>query len=163
MKIVLYVIPGLAFLIGVSLVMLSLQSRTPPASLGLAGGQLRPCPATPNCVSSQAQDDAARVPPLRYTGSADQAWRNLREVVVARGGRIVTQQENYLHATFVTPLLRFVDDVEFLLDTPAGVIQVRSASRVGRSDFGVNRKRVEAIRAGLNNAMAGQPDAPALR
>lgn len=138
---------GLALLAGLALVMLAVQSRTPPATSGLEGGRLRPCPATPNCVSSQAREESARVAPLAYSGSAGQAWRRLQQVIEATGGEIVTRQDAYLHATFVTPWLRFVDDVECLLDAQAGVIQVRSASRVGRSDFGVNRKRLEAIRS----------------
>lgn len=149
-KYVLWGFLGLALLAFLVLILLAVQSRTPPVTLGLDGGRLRPCPATPNCVSSQAPQETARVAPLAYSGSARQAWRRLQQVIEAAGGDIVTRQDAYLHATFVTPWLRFVDDVECLLDARAGVIHVRSASRTGRSDFGVNRKRVEAIRSGLS-------------
>lgn len=118
-----------------------------PADLGARDGRLKPPPATPNAVSSQADDEAHRIEPLRYSGDGRQAFARLRDLVAGwPRATIVQAADGYLHAEFTTRWLRFVDDVEFLLDPAAGVIHVRSASRVGYSDLGTNRRRVEAMR-----------------
>lgn len=110
--------------------------------------KLAPCPSSPNCVSSVAPDDAHRVEPIRFTGAPDAALLRLRTVIEAMPRARVTRADaGSLHAEFTSWLLRFVDDVDCVVDAAASVIQVRSASRVGYSDLGVNRKRVEAIRA----------------
>ncbi len=133
----------LALVVGGGIV-LSMQSRTPPA-LGPLNGRLRPCPDTPNCVCSQAPASDVRhaIAPLGHA-----RWQALRHAIEALGGHIDRDNGHYLHATFTSRVFRFVDDVEVLRDAQ-GVLQIRSASRVGRSDLGVNRKRVEAIRSGL--------------
>ncbi len=118
----------------------------PPLNLGVTEGRLAPCPDSPNCVSSQATDADRRVEPLRYEGDSAQARARLLEVL--RGMERVQVQradDDYLHAEFRSAVFGFVDDVEFYF-SPPGVIQVRSASRTGYYDFGVNRKRVERIR-----------------
>lgn len=121
--------------------------------LGPVAGRLRACPDRPNCVCSQEVDGPHSIEPLRFHGPADTAWRRL-EAIVREDPRatIVALSGNYLHAEFTTPWLKFVDDVEFLLDEQAGVIHVRSASRVGRSDLGVNRRRVEQLRSAFRAA-----------
>jgi uncharacterized protein (DUF1499 family) len=112
------------------------------------GELLAPCPSSPNCVSSLASDDGHRVAPLAYQGDPAAAMRRLRAVIAAMPrARIVSADDTALHAEFTSFLFRFVDDVDCVVDPKAGVIQIRSASRVGYSDLGVNRKRVEAIRA----------------
>jgi uncharacterized protein (DUF1499 family) len=118
-----------------------------PQNLGVSEGRLASCPASPNCVCSQAADgDSHRMPPIPWTGSAREAIERLVKLVeTSPRTRIVTRGENYLHAEFTSALLRFVDDVEFLIDEAAGVIHFRSASRVGYSDFGVNRRRMEQL------------------
>jgi uncharacterized protein (DUF1499 family) len=109
--------------------------------------QLPPCPHTPNCVSSQAADPAQRVAPLSFSGPWEAARERLLEVLQSLPRTtIVTVDRTYLHAACTTRLLRFVDDVECLIDPAASVIHIRSASRRGRYDFGVNRSRVEEIR-----------------
>ncbi len=119
-----------------------------PFQIGVAGGRLAPCPDSPNCVSSQSADKRHAIAPLRYEGAAETAMRELIEVVRGmKGARIKTVQERYIHAEFTSFLFRFVDDIEFLLDDGSKTIHVRSASRVGYSDLGVNRRRVEAIRS----------------
>jgi uncharacterized protein (DUF1499 family) len=124
-------------------------------------GRLAPCPASPNCVSSQATDDKHRVEPLRYTVSRAEAMAIVAQAIAAMPRtRIVKQTDTYLHAEFTTAVLRFVDDVEFAVDDDAKVIHVRSASRVGYSDLGVNRRRVEAIRERVATQLAPQ-QAPA--
>jgi uncharacterized protein (DUF1499 family) len=118
-----------------------------PTDLGVRDGRLKPSPQTPNGVSSQATDDAHRGEPLRFEGDAAQAFARLRGLVGRwPGAVIVAEAPGYFHAEFSTRWLRFVDDVEFHLDPSARVIQVRSASRLGHSDLGTNRRRVEAIR-----------------
>lgn len=119
-----------------------------PANLGVRDGRLVPCPSSPNCVSSQSTDKVHAVEPLTYSSSTPEAIADLKKIILQmERTKIITETSNYLHAEFVSALWRFVDDVEFFFDDHAKLIQVRSASRLGYSDFGVNRKRVEAIRA----------------
>ncbi len=126
--------------------LLSCSSKR-PANIGIRDGKLAPCPESPNCVSSMAGDEAHFIEPLSYTGSAEEARERLIETVKSmKRTKIVAEDENYIHAEFTSAIFRFVDDVEFLFDRDANRIHVRSASRVGHSDLGVNRKRVEEIR-----------------
>lgn len=131
-----------------TMVGLSLAARR-PADLGAAEGRLRPCPESPNCVCSCAEPgDAHAVAPIAFTGGAAEAWARMGEVLAAQPRAVVVAEtDTYRHVEFTTRVFRFVDDVELLLDRDAKVIHVRSASRVGRSDLGANRRRVEAIRA----------------
>jgi uncharacterized protein (DUF1499 family) len=113
--------------------------------------QLKPCPETPNCVSSLATSDQHAINPLTYTTDAPTAKQHLLAVInELPRTKIITQKDDYIHATFTSLIFRFVDDVEFVLDDANKTIHVRSASRVGKSDLGVNRKRVEAIRLLFN-------------
>lgn len=116
----------------------------------MLNGQLRPCPSTPNCVCSEQQVEGAFVEPFVYSTPADDAWRKIKHTIVETGGVVLTEQHNYLHARYETPLLRFIDDVELRLDENNRVIHIRSASRVGKSDLGANRKRVAGIRTAFN-------------
>jgi len=113
---------------------------------GLQEGRLRPCPDRPNCVSSEP-GDRSPVLPLTFSGSPDKDWNRLKSTVRKLGGTIEEDTNTYLRATFTSRIFRFVDDVEFRLVPEEGIIHVRSASRVGYSDFGVNRKRAERLRA----------------
>lgn len=107
--------------------------------------KLKDCPTTPNCVCSQASAAARRIEPLRFQGSVETAWTKLLRLVEGMPrATIRAREEGYLRAEFTSRMFCFVDDVEFLLED--GVIHVRSASRVGRWDLGVNRARVEEIR-----------------
>ena len=119
-----------------------------PTDLGVqTDGRLKDCPGTPNCVCSQASRDSDLVPPLTFEGDAKQAWQRLKAAIQAEPrAKIVTESDSYLHAEFTSKLFRFVDDVECLLDADSHTIQLRSASRVGKSDLGVNRERVERLR-----------------
>ena len=133
----------------------NLLAGTPPAALGVRDGRLSPCPASPNCVSSQAADVEHRVAPLAYKGTASEALARLARTIAAQpGATIVAQHDGYLYATFQTPLMGFVDDVEFFVDPARSVIEVRSASRLGYRDFGVNRKRIESLRAAFMEGTA---------
>lgn len=125
---------------------LNLFSRR-PTNLGVVDGRLAACPASPNCVSTQVDDPAQRMPTLHYTGASEEAMRKLREILSGLPRTtIVTEDGRYLHAEVRSAVFRFVDDVEFLVDADAQAIHYRSASRAGYSDFGVNRKRMETIR-----------------
>lgn len=107
------------------------------------------CPAAPNCVVSQNADTAHAVAPLKLAGDPAVEWPALREVLQQLGGRLIRGDERYLHFEFRSRIFGFVDDVECLLNEAAGQVEIRSASRVGYSDLGVNRRRVEAIRTAL--------------
>ena len=116
--------------------------RRRPANLGVHGGRFAPCPPSPNCVSSQANPSDAEHFIQTIRGTIEE----VRRVILSTPRTtIVTETPQYLHVEFRTRLLRFVDDVEFFFDGTA--VQVRSCSRLGRSDFGVNRRRIEALRA----------------
>jgi uncharacterized protein (DUF1499 family) len=121
------------------------EGRAP--HLGLFNGNLKQCPGTPNCVSSQADDPEHAIAPLVYSESRSEAYARLKKVLTEmKRTTIVTENEDYLYAESRSLIFRFVDDVEFYFPAAQKVIHVRSASRVGSSDLGVNRKRVEEIR-----------------
>ncbi len=112
----------------------------------LMENKLKPCPDSPNCVSTQSTQAAKKRTPLSFSGDPAEALKRLQELVMAmpRTKRL-TAQDNYLHFTFKTWPIPFIDDVEFLLDAEAKVIHYRSASRVGYSDIGVNSRRMAKI------------------
>lgn len=131
---------------------------TPPDDLGLREGKLKRPSKTPNSVTSQAdlwpdhpQRAYARIAPLTLLrGDGPSTIARLAEVCKAMpGATIVTSKPDYLYVQFETRLMKFVDDAEFWYDPKGGVVQLRSASRVGRKDFEVNRQRIEAIRTRL--------------
>ena len=133
-----------------ALAMMSIFSRK-PTNLGVTNGRLADCPSSPNCVSTQADDAEHRMQPIPLTGSADEAMQRIKAVVAKMPRtKIVTAEDNYLHVEFRSALFRFVDDVEFLIDPDEQLTHFRSASRVGYSDFGVNRGRMEQIRKALS-------------
>jgi uncharacterized protein (DUF1499 family) len=131
-------------------------SGRPPTDLGVRDGRLKPPSNTPNSVSSQAdlypdhpQQAYARIAPFPLEGppaAAMAAWAG--RIGSQPGARIVEQRDDYLRAEFTTRWMRYVDDLELWVDPAAGVIHVRSASRLGHGDLGLNRRRVEALRAG---------------
>lgn len=122
-----------------------------PTNIGILSGKLAACPSTPNCVNSQSLDTQSKITPLAYNSNPTEAMSKLKTVIGdMERTKIITETDNYLYAEFTSKLMGFVDDVEFLLDDNAKVIQVRSASRLGESDLGVNRQRIETIRAKFN-------------
>jgi len=129
-----------------SLAMLSFFSRKPD-NLGVVNGRLADCPVTPNCVCTQCSDPEHRMEPLHFIGTPEEAMERLKSLIGAMPrSKIVTADKRYIHAEFSSRVFRFVDDVEFLIDPATKTIHFRSASRVGRSDLGVNRQRMEEIR-----------------
>lgn len=148
----LFVVP-LVLLVLFPIVALAIQSALArrPAHLGAKDGRLAPCPPTPNVVSTRAELQEHQIEPLTFTGDPADAWRRLKLALQSLPRtQVITDEEGYLHAESTSALFRFVDDVEFLLDKSAGQIHFRSASRVGHSDLGVNRARMEAIRKAFN-------------
>lgn len=109
--------------------------------------QLAPCPDRPNCVSTEADEPSRRMEPIPFSGSAEFALRRLEEVVAEMaGGEVKGRDGNHLRCEFTTPVLRFVDDVDLVVDDAAGVVRFRSASRLGHWDLGANRRRMEELR-----------------
>ncbi len=133
---------------------MGLFSGTRPARLGVTDGKLAPVRTqNSNAVSSFATTDYHRIAPLAAGNDPAASFERLAQIVAGRpGARIITREPRYLYAEFATKWMKFVDDVEFLLDADAQVIHVRSASRLGRGDLGVNRARIEAIRKLLEAA-----------
>lgn len=129
---------------------MGLFSGKRPADLGVRDGKLKPPPTTPNCVSSQVTEGYAAIAPLEYRTTREAALMALAEIVRATPRTlIVTQTNDYLHAEYTSALMGYVDDVEFYLPPDRKIVHVRSASRLGHSDLGVNRKRIEDVRAKL--------------
>jgi uncharacterized protein (DUF1499 family) len=125
-----------------------------PTDLGMINGRLSDCPNTPNCVSSYAPttDLEHAIAPLRWSGDERSAMANLDRVIRSLPRKsIVKETNNYLYVEFASKLMGFVDDVEFYFDRDTKTIQVRSASRLGESDLGINRQRIEEIRTKLAN------------
>ncbi|MBD3347528.1 MAG: DUF1499 domain-containing protein [Chitinivibrionales bacterium] len=122
-----------------------------PANVGNGAGNLAPCPSTPNCVSTMAQDSVHRMEPITYEGSKEKAMKKLKKVVNSMyNTTIIAETDNYLYVEFNTMVWRFVDDVEFSFDDNNKLIHFRSASRVGKSDLGVNRNRMTEIKKRFN-------------
>lgn len=131
---------------------LNLFPGTRPTELGFADGRFARGDERPNWVSSTVDpgEKTRFVAPIVFLGDSGQAWARLGQVVDAMPRAVVVSRTpTYLHVEFASRIFGFVDDAQFALDTQAGVIQVKSASRVGRGDFSVNRNRVEAIRAAM--------------
>lgn len=128
------------------LFVLSLTSSR-PTNLGARNGRLAACPGTPNCVCTQSEDRSHWIAPLNFTGPADDVIPRLRTIIQSMSGATVLTESNvYLRTEFRSSLFRFVDDVEFLVEPESGRVHFRSASRVGYSDMGVNRDRMNLIR-----------------
>jgi uncharacterized protein (DUF1499 family) len=127
--------------------------------LGVLDGRLAPCPDSPNCVSTQAADREHRIEPISFEGPAASIIPRLKTALASVPRmRIVAEKGDYLHAEATSLIFRFVDDVEFFVDREARLIHVRSASRVGHSDLGVNRRSMEQIRSEFLRLGSGGPD-----
>ena len=116
---------------------------------GIINNKFRPCPKTPNCVSTMAPNDDIKhyISPISYNSSQKEALEKLIQIINSlKGTKIRVKEINYIHVIFSTKLLRFKDDVEFYFDDLSKIIHFKSASRIGSSDLGTNRKRMEKIR-----------------
>ena len=129
---------------------MGLFSGRRPKDLGVRNGLLKPVPASPNAVSSQATGGYHQIAPLQYIGTSEPAMAALKSIIEnTPRTSIVEERADYLYVEFASMLIGYVDDVEFYFPPKPSIIHVRSASRLGHSDFGVNRKRIEIIRAKL--------------
>lgn len=142
----------LTALLGLSALLFLAGCRAPAESAGIMS-RMAPCPDSPNCVSTFAEDEAHGIAPLVFEGSAEEAKVRLLSVIQDMPRtEIVEDDGDYLHVEFTSRIFRFVDDVEFQIDEDGRAIHFRSASRVGRGDIGANRNRMEAIREAFNAA-----------
>ncbi|MBF2063872.1 MAG: DUF1499 domain-containing protein [Calothrix sp. C42_A2020_038] len=144
----------IAIIFGIFLTLTTiLPTQTALASgLGVESGHLASCPASPNCVVSQGADAKHAINPIYYHLERDQAREVLLKVLsVVPRTTVVEQTDEYIHALSKSRIFGFVDDVEFYLPKDEDVIHMRSASRVGESDLGVNRRRLEQIRLALRD------------
>lgn len=122
----------------------------------VAGQQLPACADKPNCVNSEG-DAAHFIEPFSIAGDATAAWQAARAAVANTAAtKIVFEQADYLHAEVTSPWGVYTDDLALRLDAQAGLIHVRSSSRLGHYDFGVNRERAEALREALRQALQGE-------
>jgi uncharacterized protein (DUF1499 family) len=120
----------------------------PPQNLGVSDGRLSLCPQKDNCVSTRDTDERWAIPPIPYSGDTAVAQQRILAIVAeAPRSALMVNEPGYIHAEFRTLLWGFVDDVEFQFDAEAGLIHFRSFARLGYGDLGVNRARMEAIRA----------------
>ncbi|MFM7563840.1 MAG: DUF1499 domain-containing protein [Planctomycetota bacterium] len=123
-----------------------LSHSRPNQDLRPTAGKLPACPETPNCVSTQATRADQKMEPIRVSGDPDLAFQRMVKLIQEQPRtRLVEQTADYAHFAFTTLVFRFVDDVQLLLDRDQGVIHFRSASRVGHSDLGTNRRRMTML------------------
>ena len=124
------------------------KNSAAPSTLGVKEGALSPLPDSPNAVSSQTDQAAKRVDPLPYSGTLEETKTLVKKAAAEFGGaQILADGPDYLHMVFTVPIIPFKDDVEFFFSEKERVVHYRSASRVGYSDLGVNRKRYERLRS----------------
>ncbi|GAB6140839.1 DUF1499 domain-containing protein [Methylosoma difficile] len=117
--------------------------------------KLPPCLKSPNCVSSQAPliDKTHFIAPFEIKGNPQKAWEALKLAINDKQRMVITHEtHDTLHAEATSLVFRFIDDINVVMDAEAELIHIRSASRTGHSDFGVNRRRIESLRQTLQNA-----------
>jgi uncharacterized protein (DUF1499 family) len=137
------------FHIGCLFMTLTATSQANPAQ----DKKLPLCPHSPNCVSSQAADSGHFIAPFKIAGDPETAWAALKQALRGQSRTVITAESaDALHAEATSLIFRFVDNIDAILDREARLIHIRSASRVGYSDLGVNRKRVEALRLEMRKA-----------
>ncbi len=137
------------FWLGVALLISGCSGERPP-HLGSVNSHLADCPLTPNCVSSFSKDPEHQISLLQFASTPEQLIEDLKTILhETEEAHIITIGEHYIYAEFTSKVFRFVDDVEFLLDPQTQTLHFRSASRIGHSDLGVNRERIETLKAAL--------------
>lgn len=145
MKIITIISLSLLCVVLLTFIMMAIRSQKPPSTLGLLNQQLRVCPDSPNCVCSESHSQTSLEHAIAPIQGDSQTWQQLKFIIIEQGGSIQRESENYLHATFTSSIFRYVDDVELRWDEKNTTIHIRSASRMGHSDFGANRHRVTKI------------------
>lgn len=130
----------------------SLTAGTRPDNIGLTDGKLASCPASPNCVVSQGADEEHAIAPIAYTTDRKAARQNLIDILsVVPRTKIIEQSDRYILAESQSRLMGFRDDTEFYLPEGKNIIHARAAARMGESDLGVNRRRIEQVRLALQD------------
>ncbi|MHA2126942.1 MAG: DUF1499 domain-containing protein [Promethearchaeota archaeon] len=120
-----------------------MKSKKP---IGIKDGKFHPCPKSPNCVSTQSNDEKHKMEPLSYDSTLDEAKMKIKNIIESfKRIRLISEEENYLHYEFRTATFKFVDDVEFLFDDSAKLIHFRSRARMGWSDMHVNKNRMKKV------------------
>ena len=133
------------FLAAISFAMLLLIGCTSTPDLPGPGNALPPCGVLPNCVNSENGEGGQAIDPIKASPAQ---WQALKRSLAAQADwNVVTDNDDLLQAVVTTPTMRFRDDVQMRFDGAAGVIQVRSSSRLGIGDMGANRARIERLRA----------------
>ncbi|MFX1326129.1 MAG: DUF1499 domain-containing protein [Promethearchaeota archaeon] len=123
--------------------MIIIQTKKP---IGIKDGKFYPCPKSPNCVSTQSTSEKHKMSALSYNSSIEEAKRKIKDIIgTFKRTILISEEETYLHFEFRSATFKFVDDVEFYFDGSARLIHFRSASRVGWSDLGVNKKRMKKV------------------
>jgi uncharacterized protein (DUF1499 family) len=121
-----------------------------PDAIGIGPSGLSGCPKSPNCVSSEAKDERHAIASFRLKGDSNASWPLIQNQVDSMPGwTVVTKTDNYIHVECKSRIFRFIDDLELYFNLSNGIISIRSASRIGYSDFGANRRRVELLRSEL--------------
>jgi len=136
------------FFVSLTLMLISCQGKR-PLDLGVNGdGRLNSCPDKPNCISSYDKTERKDqyIEPIQIHSNKTTAYKKLLSIITSEGAQIIIKEENYIYAEFTSSLFKFVDDVEFYFSSDTANILIRSASRIGKSDLGVNKKRIETIR-----------------
>jgi uncharacterized protein (DUF1499 family) len=139
----------------VPVIFLAVQSALAkrPDNLGVHNGRLADCPASPNCVCTQSPDPQHHIEPIPFKGPPSEMVKRIKGAITSvPRTKIISENENYIHAEATSLIFRFVDDVEIFVDKDAQQIHFRSASRVGHSDLGANRSRMEKIRAAFQSS-----------
>ena len=143
------ILTGLAIIVVAIVGYMAWQNGQVPAHVGLKDGKFSPLPSSPNAVSSQTEETERKVAPLPVKGDAaatrEAIKQTLNALETSETHAIVTEDDTYMHVVFTTPTVGYHDDVEFLIDTDAGLVHYRSQSRVGYSDRGANRIRYDAF------------------
>ncbi len=154
LKVLISIIAALTAVLFIRFAMLGHNSKSGQAP-GLASGTLTLCPDKPNCICSEFTDDTTHyIAPLDYSGTPpEKAWTDILQVIKESGGEVSVANDEYIAATFSVSLFGFIDDVECRLDTSKNRIHIRSASRVGHSDLGLNQERVETVTRLFNQKM----------
>ena len=134
------------------MITIMIPSITLAAGLGIENDHLAPCPASNNCVVSQNADTKHAIKPIKYNLDREQVKEKVLKVLtVVPRTEVVDKTDNYIHALSKSRIFKFIDDVEFYFPADESIIHIRSASRLGESDLGVNRRRMEQIRLALQD------------
>lgn len=146
MKIILIIFCLLVAFILANIIYMLIKNNITPKNLGVTNGQLKAMPKSPNAVSTEATEEDKKVEPLKFKGDINKTRLTILNLLKNyEGAKVITSEKNYIYVVFSTKTMKYKDDVEFYLNDKTKLVQFRSASRVGYSDMGMNRKRYENI------------------